>query len=289
MTPSANAGLVRWVLVRGDDPASPRVELELPLTAYKQITAGTVIYEELNSCVRLAFDYDADSGKIINFVIDEYYEGRFLLSSGFKQLPPGTGDLLVPCPPTGRVISLSDREFLFTNQDENLERTSSIYVEALLTLESPLTNAGGRVNFKPFESSGDLLDRWTLITPDKLDITVFFMNLYPSGSVFTAERYFSGPTVEDLASGNYYLYGTPIPGPAPIDLKVTMNPNDPAQIVLTWSSIPGESYTVEFSNDLQLWTPLNNEEEGDASGTNTFLDALPGGPPFAGFYRVSQN
>lgn len=79
------------------------------------------------------------------------------------------------------------------------------------------------------------------------------------------------------------------PAPILINLDVAVDPANPDGIILTWNSIPGQTYTVEFSSDLQTWLPLSAVEQGDPSGTNTFSDTPPAGPPFVGFYRVSQN
>jgi hypothetical protein len=60
-------------------------------------------------------------------------------------------------------------------------------------------------------------------------------------------------------------------------------------VEITWSSVAGKPYALDFSTDLRHWTILRGDLVGQPVST-TVVDNLavryPGGPPPRGFYRI---
>ena len=69
-------------------------------------------------------------------------------------------------------------------------------------------------------------------------------------------------------------------------LKITGFASDPGGFALTWDSIPGKTYTVEFGSALDLWSPLVESLPSDGLSTS-YLDATSHDGN-AGFYRIVQ-
>ncbi|MFT6180225.1 MAG: hypothetical protein ACJAQT_003781 [Akkermansiaceae bacterium] len=77
--------------------------------------------------------------------------------------------------------------------------------------------------------------------------------------------------------------------PPIVDLEITSVVYDAAipQATVTWSTVPGQKYSLDYSADLFTWIELLEEEEATGE-TETFIDTnLQGGSPKI-FYRVRE-
>lgn len=83
-----------------------------------------------------------------------------------------------------------------------------------------------------------------------------------------------------------YSVNTPPLPPVPQSFNITVSTTAVAgEFELTWPSLTGMTYRVEFSPDLEFWFTIGTGVAADPSGVNTFLD-FPGETP--GFYRASE-
>lgn len=78
------------------------------------------------------------------------------------------------------------------------------------------------------------------------------------------------------------------PTPPVINLNVRLAPNDPGAIELLWNSEAGKTYAIEFSFDLDFWSPFDAAIAADPSGTNSYLDFTSLGIDAELFYRVLE-
>jgi type VI protein secretion system component Hcp len=88
---------------------------------------------------------------------------------------------------------------------------------------------------------------------------------------------------DGLTDFQEFKLGTnPVSGGSRFSAAVTLVPDDPASIDISWDAVPGISYVIEWSPDLQKFVPLGDNRLADSSSMKV---RLPKSGPI-GFFRV---